>query len=428
MSDTIYAPATVLGKSAVAIIRISGPLAFDVAERLSGAPVSPRRASLRWLRDPESGERIDQAIVLGFLGPGSFTGEDCIELQTHGSGAVVRALLAGLGRVEGLRLADPGEFSRRALMNDRLDLAQLEGLGDLLAAETAAQRRQAVGLMQGELSAQVAEWRGAILRVLALVEAAIDFSDEELPGDLADTAISDLSLPLDEMRRELAGAGAGERLREGFTVALVGLPNAGKSTLLNRLARREVALVSDEAGTTRDVLEVRLDLGGLPVTVLDMAGLRTASGVEAAGVARARARAAEADVRVFLLERDEDFAALAVAREPDDLVLRAKVDLADGPGVSGLTGQGVDELLESLADLLSRRVAAAGSIAHARQRQATEDAVAALQRGRDRLKRGEVEFAAEELRLAVRSLDFLVGRVDVEAVLDVIFSSFCLGK
>ncbi|WP_184147926.1 tRNA uridine-5-carboxymethylaminomethyl(34) synthesis GTPase MnmE [Amaricoccus macauensis] len=428
MSDTIFAPATVPGKSAVAMVRISGPMAFEVAERLTGAIVAPRRASLRWLRDPQSGDRLDQAIVLGFPGPGSFTGEDCVELQTHGSGAVIRALLATLAGFEGLRLAAPGEFSRRALMNNRLDLAQVEGLGDLLAAETSAQRRQAVGLLDGGLSALVGEWRGAVLRTLALVEATIDFSDEELPDDLVEVAMRDLVGPLDEMRRELDGAVASERLREGFDVALVGLPNAGKSTLLNRLARRDVALVSDQAGTTRDILEVRLDLRGLPVTVLDMAGLRDAEGIEAAGVERARLRARAADLRVFLVEDDSDLAVLGVACEADDIVVRGKADLHDEPGVSGATGKGVDDLLGRISDVLSLRVTGGGAISHARQRQATERALAALERGRGCLRLGDVELAAEELRLALASLDFLVGRVDVEAVLDVIFSSFCLGK
>jgi tRNA modification GTPase len=403
-------------------------MAFEAAERLTGAIVAPRRASLRWLRDPQSGDRIDQAIVLGFPGPGSFTGEDCVELQTHGSGAVIRALLATLASFAGLRLAAPGEFSRRALMNNRLDLAQVEGLGDLLAAETSAQRRQAVGLMDGGLSALVGEWRGAVLRTLALVEATIDFSDEELPDDLVEIAMRDLVGPLAEMRRELDGAVASERLREGFDVALVGVPNAGKSTLLNRLARRDVALVSDQAGTTRDILEVRLDLRGLPVTVLDMAGLRDAEGIEAAGVERARNRARAADLRVFLVEGDSDLAVLGVACEADDIVVRAKADLHDGPGVSGATGKGVDELLDGISDVLSVRVMGGGAISHARQMQATEGALAALERGRCCLRLGDVELAAEELRLALTSLDFLVGRVDVEAVLDVIFSSFCLGK
>lgn len=428
MSDTIFAPATVLGKSAVAIIRLSGPQAFDVAERLVTDLPPPRQAALRWLRDPESGERLDQALVLTFPRPGSFTGEDCVELQTHGSAAVLTGVLDALGRAGGARLAEPGEFTRRALMNDRLDLAQVEGLGDLIAAETAAQRRQAIELMDGGLSSLVSGWRSALTEVLALVEASIDFSDEELPRDLLERAATGLRETEGEMRRELRGAGIGERLRDGFEVALVGLPNVGKSTLVNRLAGRELALVSDEAGTTRDVLEARLELAGLPVTVLDMAGLRPAQGVEAAGVARARARAAAADLRVFLVEDERDVGRLEVAVAADDLVVRAKADCTRDAGVSGLTGNGVERLLSDIAGVLSRRIGRSGAISHARQRQATERAAEAVARAGRLLEGAAVELAAEELRLALRSLDFLVGRVDVEAVLDVIFASFCLGK
>ena len=428
MSDTIFAPATVLGRSAVAIVRLSGPRAFDVARRLVTDLPPPRQAGLRWLRDPASGERLDQALVLTFAGPASFTGEDCVELQTHGGGAVLAGVLAALGQVEGARLAEPGEFTRRALMNDCLDLAQVEGLGDLLAAETAAQRRQAIELMDGVLSGLVAEWRAALTGVLALVEASIDFSDEELPADLLDRAGTAVAEIERAMRRELDGANAGERLRDGFEVALVGLPNVGKSTLVNRLAGRELALVSDEAGTTRDVIEARLELAGLPVTVLDMAGLRPAEGIEAAGVARARGRATAADLRVFLVEDAADLARLAVAVRAEDLVVRAKADRTEGPGVSGLTGKGIEALLAEIAAVLARRAGRMGAISHARQRQATERAAAALARAEPLLRGGATELAAEELRLALRSLDFLVGRVDVEAVLDVIFASFCLGK
>lgn len=427
MSETIFAPATILGRSSVAVIRISGPLAFSAAERLTGV-IAERRPSLRWLHDPESGERLDQALVLGFAGPGSFTGEDCVELQTHGSTAVIAGVLAALGRLDGLRPAEPGEFTRRALLNDRLDLAQVEGLGDLIGAETAAQRRQALGLMGGALSRLASGWRTRLLEILALIEASIDFADEELPADLCERATAELAELGGAMTVELRGANGGERLREGFEVAIVGVPNAGKSTLLNRLARREVALVSGEAGTTRDVLEVRMDLGGLPVTVLDTAGLRMASGIEAAGVERARTRAAAADLRVFLVEGAEDVAALGVARQSDDLVVRGKADLHGADGISGLTGQGVDELLRRIGQVLSGRVSAGGAISHQRQSRATERAADAIARAGHLLQCGDVELACEELRSAVRALDFLVGRVDVEAVLDVIFASFCLGK
>lgn len=399
-----------------------------MARRLAGALPPARQAGLRWLCDPESGERLDRALVLTFPGPASFTGEDCVELHIHGSGAVLAGVLAALAQAGDARLAEPGEFTRRALMNDRLDLAQVEGLGDLIAAETAAQRRQAIELMDGALSGLVAMWRSDLTEVLALLEASIDFSDEELPDDLLDHAATGLSMTEAAMRRELRGAGVGERLRDGFEVALVGLPNVGKSTLVNRLAGRELALVSDEAGTTRDVLEARLELAGLPVTVLDMAGLRAAQGVEAAGVARARDRATAADLRVFLVESSADLGRLGMKVERGDIVVRAKADQAGEPGISGLTGEGVDVLLADIAAVLSDRIGRSGAISHARQRQATERGAEALARARQRLAGGAIELAAEDVRLALRSLDFLVGRVDVEAVLDVIFASFCLGK
>lgn len=428
MSDTIFAPATAPGRSAVAIIRISGPLAFEAARAMAGDIGALRRPALRWLRDPETGERLDQALVLAFPRPGSFTGEDCVEFQTHGGSAVVRAVLSALQRLDGLRIAQPGEFTRRALMNDRLDLSQVEGLADLIAAETGAQRRQAIGLMGGGLSSLVAAWKQSLIQVLALIEALIDFADEELPAGLSDQAIVTLTAVRSEIQRELESSGGRERLREGFEVALVGPPNAGKSTLLNRLARRDVALVSAEAGTTRDVIEVRMELGGLPVTILDMAGLREAEGIEGAGVERARARAIVADLRIFLLDGDCVEETLGVDRREGDIVTRGKSDLGDGAGVSGLTGQGVDLLLDQVNNVLRTRVTESGTISHARQRQAASHAAADILSAEAFILKGDVEFASEHLRGAVRSLDFMVGRVDVEAVLDVIFGSFCLGK
>lgn len=390
----------------------------------------PRHAAVRSIRDPSSGELIDRGMIVTFPGPGSFTGEDCVELHLHGSGAVVSGVLSVLSRQPGLKLAEPGEFTRRALLNGRLDLAQVEGLGDLLAAETAAQRRQALDLMQGALSALVEEWRARLLRSLALVEASIDFADEDLPDDLLRLAAEDLATLCESMRAEVSGAAVGERLRDGFEVALVGRPNVGKSTLLNRLARREVALVADEAGTTRDVLEVRLDVGGIPVTLLDTAGLREATGVEAAGVARALRRAEDADLRVFLVEAEAEVMGLEVRRQTGDVVVLAKGDLREGGGVSGLTGKGVDALLGSLREELSQRLMRVRTISHDRQRLAVERSVRACERAVRELSADSVapELVAEDLREALRALDFLVGRIDVEAVLDVIFSSFCLGK
>lgn len=434
MGDTIFALATAQGRAGVAVVRVSGPGAFGAAAALAGRLGEPRSAALRWLRDPASGERIDQGLVIGFPGPGSFTGEDVAELQLHGSPAVARAVLAALAALPGLRLAEPGEFTRRALINGRVDLAQVEGLGDLLVAETAAQRRQALALVNGTLSRQAEVWGAGLLRALAFLEATIDFSDEELPEALLVTVRGALETVAGEMRTALVGGRIAERLRDGFEVALVGRPNVGKSTLLNALAGRDAALTSEVAGTTRDVIEVRMDLDGLPLTVLDMAGMREGGGrIERIGVARARARAARADLRLFLVADHGEVSGLGVAEEPGDIVALAKADLRRPGGalaVSGLTGTGLDALLARIAAELQDRAAGATLLSHSRQRDAVTRAAAAVEAALAELARGEaaVEVAVEEIRTALRMLDFLVGRVDVEAVLDVIFQSFCLGK
>jgi tRNA modification GTPase len=434
MSDTIFAQATARGRAGIAVIRISGPRAFSALAALAGTVPKVRRVALRGLRDPASGERLDDALVLALPGPGSFTGEDVAELQVHGSPAVCRAVLGALAGLDGLRVAEPGEFTRRALLNGRLDLAQVEGLGDLLAAETAAQQRQALRLMDGALSRVAAGWRARLVRVLAHVEAAIDFADEELPDDLLTTVRAELAVVIGGMERELGGSALAERLRDGFEVALVGPPNVGKSTLLNTLAGRDAALTSEVAGTTRDVIEVRMDLDGLPLTVLDMAGLRGAEGqIERLGIARARERAERADLRIFLVAALSEADGLGVERMPGDVTVLAKADLrgpTDGLAVSGVTGQGIDALLARLAAELGQRASTAGTVSHERQRQAIERAATALRAASEQLGRAapQVELAAEDLRAALRALDFLVGKVDVEAVLDVIFASFCLGK
>ncbi|MFO1141242.1 MAG: tRNA uridine-5-carboxymethylaminomethyl(34) synthesis GTPase MnmE [Amaricoccus sp.] len=432
--DTIFAQATAPGRAGIAVVRISGPRAFEAVAALAPPPGAARTAVLRWLVDPASGEPIDQALVVFFAAPASFTGEDVAELHLHGSPAVVRGVLAALAALPGLRAAEPGEFTRRALLNDRLDLAQVEGLGDLLAAETAAQRRQAVALMRGVLSGLVEGWRGEFLGVLALVEATIDFADEELPPDLIARLAADVSRTVVAMEAEVSRGRVAERVREGFEVALVGRPNVGKSTLLNALAGRDVALTSAVAGTTRDVLEVRVDLGGLALTLLDTAGLRdSCDPVEGMGVARARDRAAAADLRVFLVDDPKEAAGLGMAVSPDDLVVVAKADLRDSSetlAVSGVTGYGIDDLLNAIGSALRGRVAAAGTLSHERQRAAAAAAAAAGAAALKELERSapRVELAAEELRRALRELDFLDGKVDVEAVLDVIFASFCIGK
>jgi tRNA modification GTPase len=433
MPDTIFAQATARGRSGVAVIRISGPIAAAVLEAFGAVQVAERRAVLRTLHNPDTGEAIDSALVLRFAAPASFTGEEVVELQLHGSLAVVRAVTEVLTRLPGLRQAEPGEFTRRALMNGRLDLAQVEGLGDLIEAETEAQRRAALRMMQGAVGRLAGEWREGLVGALALVEASIDFGDEDIPDDLRPQVLPRLAVVRASMARELAGGAMAERLREGFEVALVGAPNAGKSTLLNALAGRDVAITSELAGTTRDVIEVRMDLRGLPVTLLDTAGLRaTGDAVERIGVARARDRAAAADLRVVLVEGAGDAAALGLEIGPEDLVVRAKADLAPGAGlaVSGLTGAGIPELLDRIAAVLEMRAAGAGSLSHARQREAIGRAVVALDAAAGFLgtEPPQPELAADSLQQALRALDFLMGRVDVEAVLDVIFASFCLGK
>lgn len=427
--DTIYAQSTVPGKSGVAVIRLSGPRAHQAVGALCGDVPPARRASLRVLSGAD-GKRIDSALVLTFAEGGSFTGEQAAELQVHGSVAVVTAVLAELGAMTGLRAAEPGEFTRRALENGRLDLAQVEGLADLIEAETEAQRRQAMRGLAGDLGRKAETWRQKLIRAAALLEATIDFADEEVPVDVGPEVGALLESVSDELRREIAGVGIAERVRTGFEVAIVGAPNVGKSTLLNALAGREAAITSEHAGTTRDVIEVRMDLRGLPVTLLDTAGLREAQdAVEAIGVDRARQRAETADLRVFLIAPGER---PQMTPRDDDIVLVAKADLHPGAenGISGKTGQGVAALVDRIAQVLAGRAAGGGVATRERHRQAMARGLAGLEAAAVHLPRGEAaaEIAAEELRGAVRALDSLVGRIDVENVLDEIFASFCLGK
>lgn len=427
--DTVYALATAQGKAGVAVVRVSGPRAFAACHAICGDVPAPRRAALRVLRDG-LGERLDQALVLTFAHGESFTGEETVEFHLHGSVAVVSAVLDVLARCDGLRLADPGEFTRRALENGRLDLAQVEGLADLIDAETEAQRKQALRVFSGALGQRCEVWRGHLLRAVALLEATIDFADEDVPVDVSVEVMELVGEVAEALAREIAGSRVGERIRSGFEVAIIGAPNVGKSTLLNSLAGREAAITSDYAGTTRDVIEVRMDLGGLPVTLLDTAGLReTVDVVESIGIARARERADAADLRVFLVE---------VGQMPEmvprvgDIVLWAKADLLGvvENAVSGKTGAGVSDLVERIGQVLRGRVAGAGLATRARHRQAMERGLKSLRAAQGILPQGEAvaEIAAEELRAAIRALDSLVGRIDVEMVLDEIFASFCLGK
>ncbi len=417
--DTIFAEATPPGRGGVTVVRLSGPLARSVLESLAGPVGQPRLAALRALRD--GADLIDRALVLWFEAGHSFTGEEVAELHLHGAPIIAERLSKAL-LSRGLRQAEAGEFTRRAFLNGRMDLAEAEGLADLLSAETEAQRRLAMRATEGELGQRVDSLRAKLVRAGALIEASIDFADEEVPEEVPEEVFTLVSGVRDDIQQMLATYPATERLRQGYEVAIIGPPNAGKSTLLNRIGQREIALVSDIAGTTRDTLELRTDLRGLPVTFLDTAGLRVSDDpVEVMGIARARKRAADADLRIHLSEDG-----LAEASGADDIAVRSKADLEPGEGISisTLTGEGVAELLDLIYDRLRVRAADSGLVGHKRQAQALERALAALDIGRDM----PPEFLAESLRHAAQALAMMVGRVGAEDYLDEIFSSFCIGK
>ena len=428
--DTIFALASAAGRAGVSVIRISGERAVEICEDLAESAPEAGRFALRKLRDT-AGNLIDEALVLRFTAPASFTGEDVIELHTHGSPAVVARVLRFLGESGKARIAEAGEFTRRALENDRLDLAQVEGLGDLIDAETEAQRMQAVRLFSGALGDVVSDWREKLLRAAALLEVTIDFADEEVPVDVAPEVLELIGEVSNSLGREIKGTFAAERIRDGFEVAILGAPNAGKSTLLNRLAGREAAITSEIAGTTRDVIEVRMDVEGLPVTLLDTAGLRdTDDVIERVGVGRALERAERADLRLFLKSDPQEVP--SVTQQDGDITLLGKGDMHGGGGgtVSGVSGEGVDELIEHIASQLSDRASGVATATQLRHRIAMEDAKEALDQAAFEVKAGaeRTELAAENLRTALRKLDALIGRVDVEMVLGEIFSRFCLGK
>ena len=435
-ADTIVALASGGLPAAIAVVRVSGPAAADLVAAIAGSLPTPRRASLRRLTDPGSGRPIDRALVLWLPGPGSPTGEDCAEFHVHGGRAVVAGLIEALTAWPGVRLAGPGEFARRAFHAGRMDLAALEGLADLMAAETEAQRVQAFAQAEGALGREVDGWRAAIVSARALVEAGLDFSDEDdVPAETLAAARLEAATLRDRLATALADAGRGERLREGFRVALLGPPNAGKSSLLNALARRDVAIVAAEPGTTRDVVEAHLDLAGLPVIVADTAGLRAAAGaVEAEGIRRARARAASADLTLWLSPADDP------APPPAGLaatvwVVETKADLAASSSgaarhrLSVLTGEGMDGLLAALADAAaaSLRVDEPALMVRARHREAVIEARVALDRA---LAEPGLpgELFAEELRLAGDALGRVTGAIGVEDVLDRLFGTFCIGK
>lgn len=429
--DTIYAPATARGRAGISVVRVSGPEAHASVAALCGSLPPPQRASLRKLF--WDGVQIDECLVVVFAKNHSFTGELVAELHLHGSVAVVASALNALSTQPGLRLAEPGEFTRRALENGRLDLTQVEGLAALIDSETESQRRQALRVLEGAVGRRAEQWRKQLIRAAALLEAMIDFVDEDLPSDVTPEVLDLIGALIEDLRSEAKGALIAERIRDGFEIAIVGAPNAGKSTLLNALAGRDAAITSEIAGTTRDIIEVRMDLGGLPVTLLDTAGIRPTSDIlESLGIGRAMARAASADLRIILLSGGQFPEGLE--QGDGDIVVHGKADLKgrlyDGLAVSGVSGEGITELLARIGAILEARVANAAVLTHARQRQGALEAILALEAAEVEIRLGShrIELAAENLRNATRSVDALVGRVDVENLLDEIFSSFCIGK
>jgi tRNA modification GTPase len=440
--DTIFALSSGRPPVAIAVIRVSGPRARTALETLAGRVPEPRRARFMRLREGPGGDVLDEAVTVWFTGPHSETGEDVAEFQVHGGRAVIAAVLGALGRIEGLRPAEPGEFTRRAFENGRLDLTAVEGLADLIYAETEAQRRQAYRQLAGILGQRAEMWRGQLIDAQALVEAGIDFSDEaDVPEKLLEPALATARSLRDEMAAALADENRGERLREGLVVAIAGPPNAGKSSLMNRLAQRDVAIVTPHAGTTRDVIEVHLDLGGYPIALLDTAGIReTHDPVEIEGVQRARARAQAADLVLWVTDATAEAGDIGQAGAAEVWQVRNKIDLPGADpapcqtgrtlAISALTGAGLPELIAALARHAEATLAGAemSLVTRERHRVALRKVVAALDRALAEGPTGREDIVAEELRLAGREIGRLTGRVDVEDVLDVIFRDFCIGK
>jgi len=443
---TIFAVSSGHGRAGVAVIRISGPAAGSVLDKMAAPRARPRFAALRRIRDPLSGEVIDQGLALWFAAPKSETGEDMAELQIHGGRAVIEATLGAIGKIEGCRLAEPGEFARRAFENGKLDLTGVEGLADLIDAETSAQRRQALRQAGGALSKLYGGWRQRLIAATALLEAAIDFAEEaDVASDAAAKARAEAEALLDLIVRHLDDRNRGEVIREGFRVVLTGAPNVGKSSLLNALAQRDVAIVSEEAGTTRDIIEVRLNLDGMPIVVSDTAGLRDAAGrVEQEGIRRALGRARDADLVLWMVDATNLAAPVPAAldvRAEKMLVVVNKFDLLDSKvpqplpvgaiAVSALTGLGLDGLTLRLAGIARARIGPEADetpvLSQARHRQQLDRCRAALASFLGSPME-DFELRAEDLRRAALALGRLTGAIDVEDVLGEIFGRFCIGK
>lgn len=442
--DTIFALSSGFGRAALAVLRLSGPHVRDILLAMLGQVPAPRHATLAAFKNASSGEIIDRGLALFFPAPASFTGEDCAEFHCHGGPAVVAAMLRTLESFEGVRPAEAGEFSRQAFENGKFDLTEVEGLADLIDAETEAQRRQALRQTQGELGRKVVEWRKLLLDASAHIEAEIDFGEEaDVSALVRQEILGTIASLVDALRRELAAASAGERLREGLVVVIAGPPNAGKSTLLNALARREAAIVSPIPGTTRDAIEVHLDLAGLPLTLIDTAGLRDSEDpVEAIGIERTKVRAAQADLILWLSVAAAPEAPAAFGKgieiwpvftkmdQFERTGLQAELGSRDGFSLSAATGENMDLLLARLTEFAKSATGGGQGalLTRARHRRSMAAALVALEKAREEHLRETPELLAEDLRCAIRALESLIGKIDVEDVLGEIFSRFCIGK
>ena len=426
--DTIFALASAPGKAGISIVRLSGPLAINVAEKLTKSKLKEKQPNLRVIYDSDN-HFIDQALILIFRKPYSFTGENVVEFHLHGSSAVVSSVIKLLGNFKGLRSAEAGEFTRCALENGKIDLAQVEGLADLIDAETDAQHKQAARIFNGALGEKTKEWRAKLVKAGALLVATLDFADEEVPEEVTTEVGKLINMVLSDLDKEIIGVHTAERIRSGFEVAIVGAPNLGKSTLLNYLVGRDAAITSNVSGTTRDVIEVKLDLRGLPVTILDTAGIRKSDDkVEEIGISRALERSSLSDLRIVLTEDGEY--PVGLKKRDTDIICIAKDDQGNRGGVSGKTGAGIDRLKNNIWDILNNKAQYVGIATRERHKSSMVNAKKFLGNAVVSLRDGPeyYDITAEEIRAATSALDSLIGRIGVEDVLDEVFSSFCLGK
>ena len=426
--DTIFALASAPGKAGISIVRLSGPLAINVAEKLTKSKLKEKQPNLRVIYDSDN-HFIDQALILMFSKPYSFTGENVVEFHLHGSTSVVSSVIKLLGNFKGLRSAEAGEFTRCALDNGKLDLAQVEGLADLIEAETDAQHKQAARIFNGALGEKTKEWRAKLVKAGALLVATLDFADEEVPEEVTPEVEKLINMVLSDLDKEIIGVQTAERIRSGFEVAIVGAPNLGKSTLLNYLVGRDAAITSNISGTTRDVIEVKFDLRGLPVTILDTAGIRISDDkLEEIGISRALERSSLSDLRIVLTEDGEYPSGLK--KRDTDIICIAKDDQGNRGGVSGKTGAGIDRLKNNIRDILNNKAQYVGIATRERHKRSMVNAKKFLVNAIVSLRDGPeyYDITAEEIRAATSALDSLIGRIGVEDVLDEVFSSFCLGK